>query len=299
MSAREIIVYVRLADAQASLVDSSNNVLTEQKYPIIYYNEKPILKLRPLRLDGTPYLLSDFSGYATFEFGIDDDWDRTTQNLVHAISGTDDFTVSEVTVGTVTYVQIAVELNGNTVALGAALNTSKEVRTNVFAELSCFNAGIIEPQNIIQFPFVLRNKLIDVNSSTPEEPTSNYPTFAQTNALLATKLDKIFSSSATLTDNTANTITLGSISSYQAITIKGYIRNAAGSVNYFSGAIYHNGTTAENNIKLTDFGGLFITGVTFPFTADISGDNLRLIITLSGAGQNLTCKYGIENYIGV
>ena len=154
MATREIIIYVRITDTESSLVDSGNNLLTSNKHPVIYFSEKPTIKIRPLDAAGDPYPLASFSGYGTFEFGIDDDWDTSTAPIIYAQSGTTTFTVSEVTPGSVTYTQIAFLADANTAPFETDIGTDKELRLGVYAELCAFNDGTTEPQLIIQFPFV-------------------------------------------------------------------------------------------------------------------------------------------------
>lgn len=189
--------------------------------------------------------------------------------------------------------ELSFKISSATEDFATRLGTSSAA-SGTWTEVQLFDAST-NYFDTIKFTFRCENRLLPAPMPQDANPDS-YHTKTEALALFA---KKAYSESATLTDNQANNISLGSASTYQAITVKGYIRNAAGSVNYFSGAVYHNGTTAETNIKLSDFGAAFITGVTFPFSADISSGNLRLIITLSSAGENLTCKYGIENLIEV
>lgn len=262
-------------------------------YPVISYEDLLVIEWHIGQWNSTTGVFdhADLSGLgiAGWQSSIDTDLNSTTSPMVRSLTADIDDSRVDDGIITVTYDTVTTEF----------LEAVEDSETGVTVHIDLKGYNSTPAKVFYACPILKQLKAraeVDPSGDPPAEVQTNFYTKAENDAH---DVPKLFSSSATLTDNTANTITLGSISSYQAISIKGYIRNAAGSVNYFSGAVYHNGTTAENNIKLTDFGGAFITGVTYPFTADISGDNLRLIITLSGAGQNLTMKYGIENYIGV
>ena len=186
MNKREIITYLRITESGSVPVDKENRAVTSNKYPTISFTERPMLRMRPLHDDGKPYTKADFSDYVSFEFGIDNDWDRNTTPKVHAVSGKDEFTVAEVTIDDITYVEISVELNGNSIPFGELFKPQeRRILNGVYAELSAFNTGSTLPDFIIQFPFILGNKLLDVNSASPDEPIDNFYTVAQMQALFA------------------------------------------------------------------------------------------------------------------
>ena len=230
MATRDIIIYVRITDTESYLVDSSNNILVDNKYPVIYYSERPQIKYRPLQADGTPYLLADFSDYASWEFGIDNDWDRATVPPVKHQTSDTTFTVAEVVVGTTTYVQISFQANAYTTAFETDIGTVKELRTGIYGELCGFNSGITEPQLIIQHPFVLRNKLVDIGGTGPDAPTTNYYTKVQTDALYLTDANPTFTGtltvgSAALTE--AELETIDGITAGTALASKALILDAS------------------------------------------------------------------------
>ena len=198
MATRNIIIYVRITDTESYLVDSNNNILVENKYPIIYYSETPTIKYRPLQSDGTPYLLADFSGYTAFEFGIDNDWDISTVPPVKHATGDTVFTVAEVVVGTTTYVEISFPVDAYTTAFLSDIGVAKELRKGIYAELCAFNAAETEPSLIIQHPFVMRNKLVDIGGAGPSAPVSNYYTKVQSDNLYLTITNPTFTGSITV-----------------------------------------------------------------------------------------------------
>ena len=292
MATRDLIIYVRVTDTESYPVNSTNDILSQNKYPIIYYSENPTAKLRPLKADGTPYALADFSSYDSWEFGIDNDWDTSTPPIIYSQSSTTAFTISEVTVGDTTYVQIAFLVDAFTATFETDIGTNKELRTNVYAELCAYNTGTTSPQLIIQFPFVLRNKLVDITSGIPAPVESNIYTRVQADATFE-KITK--KSSTTITDDTANYIYLGDTVLNRSVSFEGVAQDTSDNYNRISGYVTHDGTNATCYVSQDDMGGTLIATLTF--TADISTANMRLIITAASVGENLTFMYDINNRI--
>ena len=293
MAAREIIIYLRVTDSESFLVDSSNNQLLAPKHPIIYFTEKPKIKIRPLKADGTAYTLSEFSGYASFDFGIDNDWDVNSIPVVFEQSSSTTFTVEEVIDGDNTYVEINFLADANTTEFQTDIGVVKELRTGVYGELSAFNAGITEPQLILQFPFVMRNKLVDVTGGTPTAPTDNYYTKSQADATFE---NLVKDTAVTIIDDQANNIVMGDATLYRRIDFAGTLDDGT-DYNGITGYIVHDGTNAEAFIDQDDFNATMFETLTC--TADILTGSIRLIITASSVGSNLTFTYGINNYISV
>ena len=158
MPAREIITYLRMSGREAVPVTYDNKILTKTKYPVIFLYEKPTLKLRPIDENGTPYTLADFNTFNAYEIGIDDDFDRTSPPGVYQHSDTTTFTIQEVTVDSVTYVEISVPLNGATEELEAIIGTSEEITTNVVAELCAYDDPEDLPTSCSPVPFYIRWK---------------------------------------------------------------------------------------------------------------------------------------------
>jgi hypothetical protein len=291
MATRDIISYVRVEASESYLVDKDNNMLLAPKYPVIYYTENPQIKIRPLKDDGTPYALSDFSGYDSWEFGIDNDWDQDTSPVVYAQSATTTFTVQEVVVDSTTYVEIQFLADANTASFETDIGVLKEIRTGVYAELCAFNSGTTTPQLIIQFPFILRNKLVDVTGGIPSGAIDNYYTKSQADVIFE---KQVKTSQVTITDDSANNIVLGSTVFYRSISIEGVIQDSSDNYNRITGYVTHDGTVATAYIDQDDMGGTMIATLTY--TADISNSSMRLIITAASVGVNPIMMWGITNY---
>jgi len=138
---------------------------------------------------------------------------------------------------------------------------------------------------------VMRNKLVDIGGVGPSEPTSDYYTKVQSAALFQILVSTV---QATLTDDQANYIVLGSATTYNKIYISGTIENGTNKQDFDGYVFTGNGTTATAFIDSTDHPAALTT---IAYTADVSAGNLRLITTLSSVTGTIKVNYMIDKLI--
>ena len=186
MSKRQIISYIRVSDANSYVVDRSNNRVPNHLNPTFVYATEAEYVIRLLKDNGTPYTASELSDYVSWEWGVDNDWDTDTTPAMLTNSG---FTVEDVTDSGVSYGQIRFDIDAFTTKVETILNGAEEVTSGINAELNGYESGITQPTLIVQYPVILRNKLLDTGGGSPPEPTINYYTkiFTSSNR---TNLDK-------------------------------------------------------------------------------------------------------------
>lgn len=188
--AKEILIYLRIESGQAVPVDSDKKVIAaEKRLPGAVYTENPIVKIRPLKEDNTPYTLAELT-YDIYEFGIDSDKNLSTDPLVYHYSGTTAFTLSEVTVGTKTYAQIAFQIDTYKAGVEDLFESDTKDKT-LYAEFNTFTAGEERPQLTWQFSFIMKAKVLPLGGGSPPAGSVElYRTAAAQDAIDLGKQDK-------------------------------------------------------------------------------------------------------------
>lgn len=280
-------------NANRFVYSTSGSPLAIKDYPTIFYRDSIVINwnIGYFDADTATWTAQDLTelGAITWQSAIDLDFDDATDVMCRTLDANIDDSDAVNGVVSVTY-------DANTESFLDAVDGQTGGLRVVYCELKAY---VDATKVFTASPIVAQIRAraeIDPAGGTPPDPVGDYYTKTESDSRYV-KL--IFSETATLTDNTTNAINLGLSSSYRAIQIKGAITNSSNTPNVIEGWIYHNGTNAYTNCILVDFNGSNLTGITFPFTADISGGQLRLKIALSSAGENYTLTYNISNYISI
>lgn len=188
--ARDIIVYLRSEGARSRVVDRLNKVVNSPLVqPSAYYGEYPMVRIRPLKSDGSPYTVSDLD-YDVFDFGLDDDKDLDSDPLVYSESSEVTFTVSTVTVDGTEYAEVAFLIDMWTADILALFSASKEP-SRLYAEFNAWTAGEERPALTWQFDFYALAKVLPVGSVDPPDSAPElYRLKAAQDAIDAVKVGK-------------------------------------------------------------------------------------------------------------
>ena len=195
-----IIIYVSGSGRWPLIFDSSGADITDsQKYwPAAHFGLLETVVIRPVKDDFVPYTLSELQEFASFDLGLDSDWDTETNPKIRTITG---FSVQEVTEVTVeadpdagieeestTWAQIVCTVDFGTDEAKAFIQTSEYKPLK--GELDGYRAGETRPGLIIKFPFLLLGRVIEGGTGTPNPVSDGNYNSAQVDALIATKVDQ-------------------------------------------------------------------------------------------------------------
>jgi hypothetical protein len=244
--------------------------------PVLLYQDKPTWEIDVVTLSaGASPAAVDLSAYIAWEFAVDDDADHATDPWCRTLNANIDS--SDAATG-----KIVIKIDADTAEFDAGIGSSWS--KGVYGRLK----GTAADGTKISFVFsILAFNDPDPNSGDPGDPPSNYYTIAETIAgfqalTLVTQLSLPAGATA---------IALGASATYRAVQIKGAIDDGS-KYTVIEGDIIHNGSTATPYV---DMRGDVLDDLTI--AADISGGQIRLILTNTGAAKKLV--YGIQDLIGV
>lgn len=168
-----IVMHLRADSVKATLVDEWNqNVIV---LPAMTRGLRVELILKLLDENGQP-LPSSALNYASWDFAIANDWDTTTKPQIRVQEGI-----------TVTENEIHISLTEtNTAELIAALGKNEQAQFG--CELAGFTSGITNPEYLLQFDIIIRNRRADAGTGRPEPVGDDSYTAAQIRALFAAKM---------------------------------------------------------------------------------------------------------------
>ena len=169
-----ITMYLRASSVKATLVDEWNQTVSVLPALTRGLRAELVLKLvdengealKPERLD-----------YASWDFAVANDWDTATRPQLRVTEG---ITVAEN--------EVHIPLTEtNTEELIAALGKSEQAQFG--CELAGFTAGETNPEFLIQFDVIIRNRRADAGTGRPAPAGDGSYTAAQVRALFAAKME--------------------------------------------------------------------------------------------------------------
>ena len=168
-----ITMYLRATSVKATLVDEWNQ--TVSALPALTRGLRAELVLKLLDENGAALRPEDLA-YATWDFAVANDWDATTKPQLRVTEGI-----------TVTGNEVHVPLTEtNTEELIAALGKNEQAQFG--CELAGFTTGETNPEFLIQFDIIVRNRRADAGTGRPEPVDDGSYTAAQIRALFAAKM---------------------------------------------------------------------------------------------------------------
>lgn len=168
-----ITMYLRATSVKATLVDEWNQ--TVSVLPALTRGLRVELVLKLLNENGEA-LKPERLDYASWDFAVANDWDATTRPQLRVTEG---ITVKEN--------EVHVPLTEtNTEELIAALGKNEQAQFG--CELAGFTTGETNPEFLIQFDIIVRNRRADAGTGRPEPVGDGSYTAAQIRALFAAKM---------------------------------------------------------------------------------------------------------------
>lgn len=169
-----ITMYLRATSVKATLVDEWNQ--TVSVLPALTRGLRAKLVLKLLDENGEAFGAERLD-YASWDFAVANDWDTETTPQLRVSEGI------EVVDG-----DIHIPLTEtNTEELVAALGKSEQGTFG--CELAGFTAGETNPEFLIQFDIIVRNRRADAGTGRPEPVGDGSYTAAQIRALIAAKME--------------------------------------------------------------------------------------------------------------
>ena len=167
-----ITMYLRATSVKATLVDEWNQ--TVSVLPALTRGLRAELVLKLLDENGEA-VKPERLAYASWDFAVANDWDAATKPQLRVTEGI-----------TVTANEVHVPLTEtNTEELIAALGKSEQAQFG--CELAGFTTGETNPEFLIQFDIIVRNRRADAGTGRPEPVGDGSYTAAQIRALFAAK----------------------------------------------------------------------------------------------------------------
>ena len=167
-----ITMYLRATSVKATLVDEWNQ--TVSALPALTRGLRAELVLKLLDENGEA-VKPERLAYASWDFAVANDWDTATKPQLRVTEGI-----------TVTANEVHVPLTEtNTEELIAALGKSEQAQFG--CELAGFTTGETNPEFLIQFDIIVRNRRADAGTGRPEPVGDGSYTAAQIRALFAAK----------------------------------------------------------------------------------------------------------------
>ena len=167
-----ITMYLRATSVKATLVDEWNQ--TVSALPALTRGLRAELVLKLLDENGEPVKPESLS-YASWDFAVANDWDTATTPQLRVTEG---ISVS----GNEIHIPLT---ETNTEELIAALGKNEQAQFG--CELAGFTTGETNPEFLIQFDIVVRNRRADAGTGRPEPVGDGSYSAAQVRALLAAK----------------------------------------------------------------------------------------------------------------
>jgi hypothetical protein len=245
------------------------------------YGQAPEWELHIGAFEGEVFTAADLSLGVVWEAAIAQDWDETTEPLVKTLNAGID--KSRLADGIVSFV-----LDFETAPLYTALAKLPSI-TGHFRLKGLNLAG--KGATYVRYDLTINND-IDKGPSEPPDPPDGSITRAEVEALILAALVPMTAFLAETQVTVATGITyvlLAAKATHRGVTLCGVIEGA-GLYASLRGPVVHNGTTAICGVRLV---GDVLDDVTLD--ADLSGDNIRLIITNNGAAKKLV--YGVNEKV--
>jgi hypothetical protein len=254
-----IIVYALGSGRASAIFDASGADITQKKtlWPAAHFGIIETVIVRPVKDDFTPYTKAEIDVFASFDFGIDDDWDTDTAPKIRTITG---FTVEEVTEviieadpdygieeESITWAQIVFTVDYGTDEVKPLIQGKSFIELG--AELDGFKPGEDRPGMVIPFPHLLLGRRLASGTGTPNPVEDGDYTAPQIDSLLLNKVDNSFSGyieKAALVD--ADTAVLndsedsGGIKHFSFLNLWNYLKTKADAV---YSAIVHSHAIAD------------------------------------------------------
>ena len=171
---QKVTMYLRATSVKATLVDEWNQPVSV--LPALTRGLRAELVLKLLDENGEPFGTERLD-YAWWDFAVADDWDTATVPQLRVSEGI-----------TMRDGDIHIPLTEtNTEELVAALGKNEQATFG--CELAGFTAGETNPEFLIQFDIIVRNRRADAGTGQPTPVGDGYYTAAQVRALLAAKME--------------------------------------------------------------------------------------------------------------
>jgi hypothetical protein len=183
--------------------------------------------------------------------------------------------------------ELSFYITANTLQFYRRLGTDDEI-TNATMQIQLLAPSTAINFDVIEFPFVCRNKYLGQGYSV-DVTGSNIYTKAEVLALIAGFADLLSGTQATLTDNATTNINLFNKTTARKATVEMYAVGAAGIRDWLSFTVTFFGAVAYLQPASYSDNGTISGSITL--NADISGNNVRLNVTLAGCGENLKLVY--------
>lgn len=243
----------------------------------IGYQEGPEWRIVFGRMVSNAWTALDVSDAATWEAAIDDDFDSATDPMCRTLDANIDD--SQAASGI-----IDVTLDADTATYETAIGT--DAKKTAYFRLKGLNGS----SKIIYraaFDIVAEND-IDPAGGVAPDPASSYYTKTEADARFAPiALD----TETTLTDDATTNVTAFDKTTYRAAEIKATVDDGTSYVVFPSIVIYFVSSTAYVENLPAFIGDDF--SATMSFGADISGDNVRLNVTMASHGSSPKMVYEI------
>ena len=168
-----ITMYLRATSVKAALVDEWNQ--TVSSLPALTRGLRAELVLKLLDENGQAFPPERLD-YASWDFAVANDWDTATKPQLRVTEG-------------ISVVDGAIRIpltETNTEELVAALGKSEQMQFG--CELAGFTEGETNPEFLIQFDIVVRNRRADAGTGRPEPVGDGSYSAAQIRALFAAKM---------------------------------------------------------------------------------------------------------------
>ena len=169
-----ITMYLRATSVKATLVDEWNQ--TVSVLPALTRGLRAELVLKLLDENGEA-VKAESLDYASWDFAIANDWDTGTTPQLRVTEG---ITVS----GNEVHIPLT---ETNTEELIAALGKNEQAQFG--CELAGFTTGETNPEFLIQFDIIVRNRRADAGTGRPEPVGDGSYSAAQIRALFAARMD--------------------------------------------------------------------------------------------------------------
>lgn len=170
---QKITMYLRATSVKATLVDEWNQ--TVSTLPALTRGLRAELLLKLLDENGEPFP-QERLGYASWDFAVANDWDTATTPQLRVSEGIE-----------VNEDGIHIPLTEtNTEELVAALGKNEQATFG--CELAGFTTGETNPEFLIQFDIIVRNRRADAGTGRPVPVGDGSYTAAQIRALFAAKM---------------------------------------------------------------------------------------------------------------
>jgi hypothetical protein len=243
--------------------------------PRIAYQSAPTIAVHFVTADPAAGTVTavDVSAVTSWRAAVDDDFDPATEPMCRTLNA--DIDATDAATGL-----ILVPLDAATATFLAAMGT-EEILRQCWFELVGTNSA--NKRIFWALTNVYATGALDPAGGDPPDPVGNYWTKDEADARYLFKTD---GSQVDLTDDTATNFTIGAVADVGAAQVLAIVSDGT-SFEAWDVLVIHNGTNAAVALRRT-VQGSELDHDKIAVTASISGGNLRLTVTLTAYGQNLT-----------